>query len=882
MVNRPLYLLLLFIPLLLIIKGRKKYLDKRIIFSIVLYCFSFVLIVLVLAGFGIQMEKSREYTVFVVDTSDSISLKAQESAAEIINKQLKNMSHEDFAGIVLFGETGMIEKNLQNNLRQITFESRISGRSTNIEEAIYKALGMFPKEGKRTIILFSDGLENSGNSRTAAVRAATAGIKIFTVPLYSEKPEFEVYIQDLLVPGKVHKGQIHDYTLIVGSTVESSALVTFFRDGIYMGEERIQLYNGLNTFTYSSIIEDSGIHEYRALIAPDADTFEENNTMSVPITVSGEPKVLIVSEGLSPYLREALEVQNIQSQVITPSHIPGTAGLLLQYDSIVFDNIPAGTVSISQMSMIKDFVKNKGGGFLMIGGDKSFGAGGYYDTPLEEILPVDMDVTSSLQIPSLTMIMVIDRSGSMKSAVERGITKLDVAKEAILEAIEILNPFYHIGIIAFDTDFFYAVPLIEAKEVDMIKDQLLAVEPTGGTALYPAMEAAFDELSNSDSAVRHMIILSDGLSDTGDFETLSRDIAEKGITVSTVSVGDDSDRELLQSIAEWGKGRSYFSSDMKDVPRIFASESFIVSRAHIVEETFLPNFSVNHSISKGLDTIFPALDGYVLTYPKSGATHIITTTEGHPLLSVWNYGLGRTASWSSDFSGRWGSRLTSWEQFPQMAAQLIRWVERPVMDQNLIINFTGRGRERVLNINAKDEENNYINMLELEGIISSPDGSEQRISLVQSGPGMYSSKFELKSEGTSIITVYDRNNAIEPEITGLSLPYSSEFRPMNEDFTLLIEIAESTGGSIMDMQNADFEKLNRDEHTGTKEMTGLLVLAALLIFLINIIMRLIPYSRTRIATADSELKDFDELRLKIDRGKREHLNNRRKDNFWFG
>jgi len=882
MVRTPLYLILLVIPLILIYRNRLKNRDKRITISIILYCLSFSLIVLALAGFGIIREKSREYTVFILDISDSVSAKARDEATEIINTRLKEMSHENYAGFVLFGEEGMIEKNLQNNLRQITFDSRISGRSTNIEEAIYKAVGMFPDKGKRSIILFSDGLENAGDSRTAAVRAASAGIRIYTIPLYSEKPDSEVYIQDLLVPGKIYKDQIHDYTLIVGSTIQTSALVTFFRDGIYMGEERLFLYSGLNTFTYSSIIEESGIHEYRAVIEPEMDTYRENNIMKVPITVSGEPKVMIVSESGSTYLQEALRVQNIQSDVKIPQNIPETSGMLLEYDSIIFDNIPSGSISISRMNMIKDFVKNKGGGFVMLGGDKSFGAGGYYDTPLEEILPVDMDVTSSMQIPSLTMIMVIDRSGSMKTAVERGVNKLDVAKEAVMEAVEILNPFYHVGIIAFDTDFFFAVPIIEAKEVDTIKDQLMEVEPAGGTDLYPAMEAAYKELLLSDSAVKHMIVLSDGLSDQGDLETLSKEISAQNITISTVAVGEDSDRELLQIIAEQGQGRSYFSSDIRDVPRIFASESFIVSRAHLVEETFLPDFPLKHNIINGLDNLFPAIDGFVLTYPKSGASHILTTTEGHPLLSAWNYGLGRTVAWSSDFSGRWGKRLVSWERFPQLSAQLVRWVERPIKPQTLDFNFTGTGRKRFLSINAKDKENNYINMLELEGIVASPDGSEQIIEINQQGPGMYFSEFELTSEGTSIITVYDRNNTIEPEITGISLPYSSEFRPMSEDFTLLIELAETTGGSLLDINNRDFSTLDIEETPGTKDMKEILSLSALIIFVLNIILRLLPYNTKKEMSKEKENVDFDELRLKIDRGKKENLYNRRKDNFWFG
>ncbi|MBB6478495.1 VWA domain-containing protein [Spirochaeta isovalerica] len=881
MVTAPLYLLLMLIPVYFLIKFRKKRRDKSARASIILYFLSFTFLVLALAGFGIIREKSRDYTIFVIDVSDSVSAKAREEAAEIINSRLSELEPEDFAGIVLFGNEGMIERNLQNNLRHVTWESRVSGRATNIEEAIYKAIGMFPEEGKRSILLFSDGLENLGNGRNAAVRAASAGIRIYTVPLYSEKPESEVYIQDFIVPGKISVNQIHDYTLIVGSTVRTAARVTFFRDGTYMGEERIQIYNGLNTFTYSSRLEEAGIHEYRALIEPDTDTYMENNSMTVPVTVSGEPKIMIVSESDSPYLAEALAVQNIDSDIVKPRMIPGTAGRLLEYESIIFDNIPSGSVSISTMELIKDYVKNKGGGFIMVGGNKSFGAGGYYDTPLEEILPVDMDVTSSLQIPSLTMIMVIDRSGSMKSAVERGVIKLDVAKEAVMEAVEILNPFYRVGIIAFDTDFYFAVPMIEAKEVDAIRNQLMLVEPKGGTSLYPAMEAAYKELLSSDSAVRHMIILSDGLSEDGEFESLTKEIGDQGITVSTVSVGMDSDRDLMENIALWGGGRSYYSSDIRDVPRIFASESFIVSRAHIVEETFLPGESIRHEIIEGMDEPFPALDGFVLTYPKSGAMHILTSNENHPLLSAWNYGLGKTASWSSDFSGRWGSRLVSWDKFPRFAAQLIRWVERPVTEQNLTFSFSGTGNHRILVINAEDKESNYINKLNLQAIITSPDGSEQILDVFQRGPGLYRASFDLPAEGTSLITVYDKENRIEPEVTGISIPYSSEFRPMNEDFSLLVELAEFTGGTLINTGNPDFSIIDSEDKSGTKDMKEPLVMAALILFLANIVIRLLSGRKT-IKKEISEAEDLIDLRLKIDKGKQETLYRRRKDRFWFG
>lgn len=880
MVNSPAYLLLLAIPLFILLRFRKKKRDRITIFSLILFALSSLLLILALAGFGIIREKSRNYTVYLVDVSDSISLPVQEKAAEIIEKQLKEADRNDYTGIVLFAGEGMIEKNLQPDLRHMTFESRVDGRTTDMEEALYKAIGMFPQQGKRSIVILSDGLENKGDATIAARKAADSGIRIYSIPLISEKPESEVYIQDLLVPGRVSAQEVHDYTLIVGSTVTTKSKVTFFRDGEYMGEDTLSLYSGLNTFTYSSKIGEPGVHEYRAVLEPDSDTFRENNIMTVPLTVTGEPRVLLVTTEKTPYFEEALETQHILYDAVPPESIPGSAGRLLRYDSIIFNNIPAGSISMATMRLIRDFVKNKGGGFIMLGGDKSFGAGGYYDTPLEEILPVDMDVTSSLQIPSLTMIMVIDRSGSMKSTVERGVNKLDVAKEAVLEAVEILNPFYKVGIIAFNTDYFFAVPMIEAGELETIRKELLPVEPAGGTSLYPAMNSAYRELLNSDSAVRHMIILSDGLSEDGDFKALAEQIGRDGITVSTVSVGEDADRALMENIASKGGGRSYFTADIRDVPRIFASESFIVSRAHIVEEPFLPVQAAKHSIMDGLTEGLPGLDGFVLTYPKSGASQILLTNEGHPLLSVWKYGLGRTSAWSSDFSGRWASGLVGWDLYPRFAAQLVRWVERPTREQNLNINFTGSGSRKTLMINAVDDDNNYLNMLDLEAVITSPDGSEMTISLPQNGPGMYTASFDLSNEGTSLITVYERENRINPEITGISMPYSREFRPGGEDFTLLARLAETTGGTLLAGENPDFTTVAAQEQGGTRDMKIPLALAALVLILANIVLRLLPGDSSTRPESSGE-GNLDELRLKIDSGRQESYYNRRKDKYWF-
>jgi len=219
----------------------------------------------------------------------------------------------------------------------------------------------------------------------------------------------------------------------------------------------------------------------------------------------------------------------------------------------------------------------------MIGGDKSFGAGGYLKTPVEMALPVSTEVPTTLDLPGFALILVIDKSSSMAGSIANK-NKLEGAKIAAFSAVEMLNPFDRVGVLAFDSEFHWTVPVTQAKNRRKIARELSTLKESGGTDLYPALEEAFRLLKGYKAAKKHIIVLSDGLTNKADFPSLIRALREAHVTVSTVSVGRDSDIVLMKAIAELGGGRSYFTDDANNIPRIFAGETKIAAKKVIVEK----------------------------------------------------------------------------------------------------------------------------------------------------------------------------------------------------------------------------------------------------------------------------------------------------------
>ena len=276
----------------------------------------------------------------------------------------------------------------------------------------------------------------------------------------------------------------------------------------------------------------------------------------------------------------------------------------------------------------------------MVGGEKSFGAGGYYRTPLEKILPVDMDIPTKMSLPSLCLVMVIDRSDSMGGSIsgtqptqrlDERTTKMEVAKIAAFSAMKLLNPFDQVGIVSFNADWEWTVPITEAGKREQIAGKLAALTHAGGTDLYKGLQEGLRALKEVRAVKKHLIAMSDGLTPNMDFEALMRDAAEHNITVSAVALGKDADRTLMDAIAHWGHGRSYYTDEAHYVPRIFTTETILASRGLIEEQPFQAVLQTEHELLQGLQMAqVPNLYGYVVTYGKPAAELVLVTPKPIP------------------------------------------------------------------------------------------------------------------------------------------------------------------------------------------------------------------------------------------------------------
>src|SRR5207247_944118 len=272
-----------------------------------------------------------------------------------------------------------------------------------------------------------------------------------------------------------------------------------------------------------------------------------------------------------------LSRQGLDIDTRAPEEVPANLAGLAGYASVVLDDVSALDLSEAQQDALRSFVGTAGGGLLAIGGGHSYGVGGYAGTPLEEMLPVSTDIRQTLALPTVAIVLIIDTSGSM-DAFGSELAKEELAKEIGSSVIDLLGEHDHIGVITFNQDFQWLVPLTEARERARILDQISRLKAGGGTILYPPMREASEHLRRSPAKIRHVIVLSDGLTDPGDFRALVTAMARSKITVSTVAIGRDADLEFMRNLARWGGGRAYVAKDLYSVPKIFTAEALMAVR----------------------------------------------------------------------------------------------------------------------------------------------------------------------------------------------------------------------------------------------------------------------------------------------------------------
>ena len=714
------------------------------------------------------------------------------------------------------------------------------GGDSQYSAAVEYALALFPAGTSRDLVIIGDGQETRGSLLEAAREAAVSNTKLHAIPVAGpRKPDARVLD---LVPNRsrLNEGATLKLTTRIESTIEAQCMLKLYENGVQVDQRAIYLKPGIiRTETFTRSPTSRNIYKYRAVLeGVTEDILPANNDALALVDVRGKLRLLYIESDAieGQYLTQAMEKEGIQLELRQPGNIPNGLDQLAGYDGIILSDVPAHQLGEPAMNAMRDYVDKLGGGLIMLGGPQSFGVGGYYRTPIEELLPVRLRSPDEEEKQSAAVALIIDRSGSMAGE------KLEMAKSAAIATSEVLGRNDFIGVYAFDSEAHVVVPMTRLTSIAAVAGQISAVASGGGTNLQPAFEQARTALQRVKAKVKHMIILTDGQTSGGGYEALASQCRGEGMTISTVSIGEGSHVALLQAIASAGGGQSYSTMDASGMTRIFTQDTLMHTGRMIREQPFTPEFVEKHPMLAGFEKWdSPALLGYVKTLRKASAQIPLVTDLGDPLLAHWRFGLGKVTAFTSDAKSRWGSLwITRWPGFSRFWSQVLRETARPPQGRHMDLATQMQGDATLLRVDLQEDAGTRANDARVEAEIffvaadalGAPLKSVQKITLGQNGPGLYEGSFQPNQAGVYLIRA---QSGAEMVSAGIVHNPSSEASLGTVNEALLTEATHLTGGTML--KDGQLPNLSTTRAVQYVEIWPSIIVAMLLLFLIDIAIR---------------------------------------------
>ena len=800
--------------------------EKRII--ITLRFLIFTLIILALANPTIKFPVEGVTTVFVVDHSESLR-DQQDNMYEIMEEAIEGMSEKDTYAIISVAEDGQVVQALSKREKGIISNVNPDNTSfTNLEEGLQVASSLISSSYNGRIVLLTDGNENIGDVKRQISILNSQDIEVDVIP-FNTTIENDIVLERFEVPRNLFLGEQTTIHTNVSSTIDTTARLRISKNNELVIDETIQIKQGTNVYSFDYLIDSTGTHSFQAELSSEGDEILQNNVGYAISTVEGTPKVLLVegSQNEASNIEHVFDASGVIVDTISPTRLPTTLTGVLDYESIVFSNVSATDVTQVQMDVIESAVKDFGLGFIMTGGNKSYGLGGYFKTPIERLLPVEMDLKGKNELPSLGLIIVLDRSGSMAGY------KMDLAKEAAARSVELLREKDTLGFIAFDDSPWQIIETGPLENKEEAAEQIRSVSEGGGTNIFPALELAYEQLTPLELKRKHIILVTDGQSATDhDYMEIISNGLEENVTLSTVAIGSDADHMLLQELAEEGNGRYYDVYDASTIPSILSRETILSTRTYIEDNPFFPMYIEGTEWSPIFQQGVPQMNAYVATEPKSRAEKILVSDKGDPILIRWKYGLGNTIAWTSDVNGEWAGNFPIWEQWPNLWNEMLTWSLPSYQQEMYHVQQEVNGKEVILSVSS---DNN--NVLPLEARLLDEKGNEIDAQIRPTAPGEHEITFQAETGVYYLqLSKLEDNQISSTYQTGIVVPYSKEFDLVSKNNLLLNEIIDLSDGQIIeDPKDAFREIVNR--RVDSQPIFTQLLLASFLLFFVEIAIR---------------------------------------------
>jgi Mg-chelatase subunit ChlD len=798
-------LLLLLVPLALLVfwRGRTSPLGDAARAAIL------VLLVLLAAVPLARIGDRGVDVVIVADVSRSMPQDTRARTLEIIRLLEEARGTGDRVGVVLFGRQARVEKLPQAFGTTDVFIQQVDPDGSDLGGAVTLAASLIPPERPGRIIVLSDGEATGSSVTVAAHEAATRGIPV-DIRAATRPGSADIAVESLDLPGRVDEREPFQFSAWVRSDRSLEGDAVLLRDGVEIARRREQFRAGPTQLTFRDVIERPGLSRYQLRIDAAADRVPENNRGEGAVRIEAPATILLVnSTGAPDNLSRALASGRMRLRITTPAQMPRELADLQAFRAVIVENVPAGELGTHGLTNLTRYANELGGGLLFTGGRAAFGVGGYFRSDIDPYLPVSMEIKNEHRKLSLAMTVVLDRSGSMLMPVPDGRTKMDLANLGTCAAIDTLGPLDEVAVVAVDSAPHVVTPLSPADDKDGICRSVRGIQAGGGGIFtYTALVTAANLVQESDKGTRHIVLFADAADaeEPGEYVRLLERLRSIGVSVSVIGLGEETDVDgaFLKDVAERGGGRALFTTDVEELPRLFAQEAITVARSSFITDRTATRALADMVLLGELPaSAFPAIDGYNLSYLRPGATLGAVTTDDYqaPVFAFWHRGLGRVAALTAEVDGEFSAGLSGWRDFGAFTVGVGRWLLGGDPPIGMQATLDRRGAEAIVRVEldpdrARDaaEETRSASA---SVVPPGQDATPQRLDLAWIDADTLEARFPLHRAGHYLGAVRLPSGDVLT-LPPLSLPYSPEFEPRadpEEGRRTLAELARVTGGA---------------------------------------------------------------------------------------
>ena len=804
------------------------------------------LVALALAGLSIKIERGDAAAVLVVDRSLSMPKDHERQAGEIYKILAAGAGGERRLGVVSFGAASAIEK-MPGSGAFDGFKAEHDADRSNLAAAMETAMAMIPEESSGRILIISDGEWTGQDPSDVFARCAARGIaadcRVIRRPAAND-----LRVTEIQHPMRAPSGAYYPITAVVSAPVSMKAPYKLLRGGKVSASGETQLRAGVNHLNFRDKADSPQTVIYSFEISS-ADGSEDpvpgNNTAAFAVKIEGKRPLLLLSASPESGVGKTLRAAGFDVIVKKPHEADFNPAALSGYCGIILENIPASSIGAPGMSVIAEMVKSGLAGLMVSGGQRALGPGGYHKSPLDEVLPVSMEIRKEHRKLSMALAVALDRSGSMAAPAGGGKNKMDLANLASAESLALLGPGDQFGLIAVDSSPHEIVPLMPAEQAKAARGKILSIQSTGGGIfIYEALAAAAKTLASANSGTKHILLFADAADseEPGNYKELLEKCSAAGITVSVIGLGSerDCDAALLLDIAARGGGQCMFTSNPSELPRLFAQDTFTVSkRAFCEDETRAEICAAISSVSSRRFEKNFAVGGYNICLLKPGARAgaVCSDEYNSPLLAFWHAGAGRSAVCAGELDGQYTGPFAKWSDAGNFIAAVAGWVsglEVSELPGGMTVSqeISGGACKITMRLDPDREKDPFIKTPVVSTLSGRPGHApkiEKPVTARWDGPDILTAEIPVSGSDISLSSVKIDNMppfVLAPAV----LPYSPEFRAADDtrDNSGLERLCRSAGGLELTDLSA-FWKNIRGKTRGIPASPLCLIMAAVLL-----------------------------------------------------